>query len=93
MYDIGVKMLEIEIGNELIEGIKDLAMRHYGNNEDASVSRVVEDALLVRMVLMEGLGSAGQEVEEPIINWVPQELGGEEPTAAIQNWLFRRRPS
>ena len=86
-------MLEIELTKELTEGIKDLAMRHYGNDEDASVSRVIEDALLVRLVLLEGLGKAGQEVDEPIINWEPEELGEEEPTASIQDWLFRRRPS
>ncbi len=86
-------MLEIELTKELTEGIKDLAMRHYGNKGEASVSRVVEDALLVRLMLLEGLGSAGQEVGEPIINWEPQELGEEEPTTSIQDWLFRRRPS
>ena len=47
-------MLEIELTKELTEDIKDLAMRHYGNDEDASVSKVIEDALLVRLVLLEG---------------------------------------
>ncbi len=92
IFGIGVKMLEIEIGNELIDGIKDLAIRHYGDNGDNSVSRVVEDALLMRLVLLEGLGSAGQEVGEPIINWEPQESSEEGPTCRIQDWLFRSRP-
>ena len=82
-------MLEIEIGSELIDGIKDLAIRHYGDNGDNSVSRVVEDALLVRLMLLEGLGSAGQEVGEPIINWEP---GNEQTKPEINDWLFRRRP-
>ena len=93
IFGIGVKMLEIEIGNELIDGIKDLAKRHYGDNGDDSVSRVVEDALLVRLVLLEGLGSAGQEIDGPIIKWEPQEPDGETPKIEIQAWLFRRSPS
>jgi len=88
IFRIGVKMLEIEIGNELIDGIKDLAIRHYGDNGDASVSRVVEDALLVRLMLLEGLGSAGQEVGEPIINWEP---GEEQTKPEINDLLFRGR--
>ena len=59
---------------------------HVGDN---SVSRVVEDALLVRLVLLEGLGSAGQEVGEPIINWEP---GEEQTKPEINDLLFRRRP-
>ena len=90
IFGIGVKMLEIEIGNELIDGIKDLAIRHYGDNGDNSVLRVVENALLVRLTLLEELGSAGQEVDEPIINWEPQEPEGERAKAEIQDWLFRR---
>ena len=90
IFRIGVKMLEIEIGNELIDGIKDLARRHYGDNGDNSVSRVVENALLVRLMLLDELGSAAQEVGEPIINWEPQEPEGEKAKAEIQDWLFRR---
>ena len=49
IFGIGGKMLEIEIGSELIDGIKDLAIRHYGDNGDNSVSRVVENALFEKI--------------------------------------------
>ena len=90
---IGVKILEIELTRELVEGIKDLAMRHYGNNGDASVSQVIEDALVMRLMLWERLGNPGEEVGEPITNWEPQELEGEKAKTEIQDWLFRRRLS
>ena len=86
-------MLEIELGNELIEGVKDLAMRHYGDSSDASFSRIVENALDMRLTLLERLGDPGQEVDEPIINLEPQEPEGEKAKTEIQDWLFRRRPS
>ena len=86
-------MLEIELGNELIEGVKDLAMRHYGDSSDASFSRIVENALDMRLTLLERLGDPGQEVDEPIINLEPKEPEGEKAKTEIQDWLFRRRPS
>ena len=85
-----MKVLEIELGNKLHLRLLELAERQYGDREAISVSNVVEDALLVRLVLMEGLGSPGQEVGEPIMNWEP---GDEQTKTEIQDWLFRRRPS
>ena len=90
---IGVKILEIELGNDLLEEVRHLAKRHYGNDEDASVSRVVENALDMRLLLSERLGDPGEEVGEPIIDWEPQEPEGENPKADITEWLFKRRPS
>ncbi len=89
-FGIGMEILEIEITRELSKRIKDLALRHYGNNGDVSVSRVVEDALVMRLMLCERLGNPGEEVDEPIINWVP---GEEQTNPKIDDWLFRRRPS
>jgi len=37
--------LNIELGDEVIKGIKSIAVRHYGDSGDASVGRVVESAL------------------------------------------------
>ena len=68
-------------------------MRHYGNNGDAFVSQVFEDALVMRLMLWERLGSPGEEIGEPIINWESQEPEGEKTKTEIQDWLFRRRPS
>ena len=93
LYGIGMKVLEIEIGNDLLWGLLELAERQYGDREAISVSHVVENALLVRLMLLEELGSAGQEVDEPIINWEPQKPEGEKTKPEIQDWLFRRRPS
>ena len=85
--------LQIELDNDLVQGIKRLAERHYGDREAVSISRVVEDALLVRLMLLEKLGSAGQEVDEPIINWEQKEPVGEQTETHVPEWLFRRRPS
>ena len=91
--DIGMKVLEIEVGNELLLGILELAERQYGDREPASVSHVVEDALLVRLMLSERLGIPGQEMAEPIINLELQEPEGERTKTEINDWLFRRKPS
>ena len=53
IFGIGVKILEIELGNDLLEKIRDLAERQYGDGGDASVSRVVENALDMRLMLSE----------------------------------------
>ena len=91
---IGMAVLEVDLGNDLILGLKSLAERHYGDSGDASISRVVEDALEVRLLCLNRLREPGHEVEEPVMNW---EFEGTAPPGQVINpmgdWLFGMRES
>jgi hypothetical protein len=86
MMDLG-----IELGEEVIKGIRSIAVRHYGDSEDASVSRVIESALEMRLLSIRLAGRGGHEIEEPVPSW---EFVSKQPAkqlpAEIQSWLFRK---
>ena len=83
--------LNIELGDEVIKGIRSIAVRHYGDSGDASVGRVVESALEMRLLSITLAEVAGNEIEEPIAGW---EFANKQPAeqlpAEIQSWLFRK---
>ena len=58
--------IEIELDSDLIEGVKRLAVRHYGDSGDASVSRVAESALEMRLLWLDLVKEGQNEIEEPI---------------------------
>ena len=58
--------LEIELESDLIEEVKRLAVRYYGDSGDASISRVAESALKMRLVWTVLVNKGGNEVGEPI---------------------------
>ena len=82
--------INVELGSEVIEGIRSLAVRHYGDNGDASVSRVVESALEMRLLSIRLAEGSGNEIEEPIACW---EFANKQPAGQlpeeIRSWLFR----
>jgi len=81
--------LNIELGDEVIERVRAIAMRHYGGNGDTSVSRVVESALEMRLLSIRLIDRGGHEIEEPMVRW---EFVNKQPveqlSAEIQRWLF-----
>jgi len=83
--------LNIELGDAMIRGIQLIAVRHYGDSGGASVGRVVESALEMRLLSMRLAGEGGHEIEEPIASW---EFVSKQPPkqlpAEIQNLLFRK---
>ncbi len=84
--------IDIELDSNLIEGVKRLAVSHYGDCGDVSIGRVAEAALNMRL-LWEDLVKGGEnEIEEPIVDWeFPSKQPAEELTAEITDWLFRGR--
>ncbi|MFQ5872190.1 MAG: hypothetical protein ACE5JL_00110 [Dehalococcoidia bacterium] len=84
--------LDIEIAAELLKAAKRLAVRHYGDAEDTSIIRVIEVALVMRLLWLDLVEAGGREVEEPVVNW---EFGNKDAKhqaqAALRDWLFRRR--
>lgn len=83
--------LNIELGDEVIKGIRSIAVRHYGDSGDASVGRVIESALEMRLLSMKLAEEGGAEIEESIADW---EFADKQPakqlSAEIQSWLFRK---
>lgn len=58
--------LEIELESDLINRAKQLAVRHYGDSGDTSISRVAESALKMRLLWSILVKEGGNEIEEPI---------------------------
>ena len=83
--------LSIDLDHEVVKGIKSIAVRHYGDSLDASLHRVIESALEMRLLSIKLAERGGAEVDEPIADW---EFGDSQPVAQlpteIQNWLFRK---
>ena len=79
--------MELEIRADLLEGLRLLAQRHYGDGGEASVGKVVEAAIEMRLSL---LGEDGIEVEEPVSHWQFDDtpVNGSLPDAII-DWMFK----
>ena len=58
--------MDIELDSDLIEGVKRLAIRHYGDSSDASISRVGEAALQMRLLWLDLVKEGGNEIDEPV---------------------------
>ena len=83
--------LEIYLEGKLLEGISKLAMKHYGEDNEASRKRVVETALEMRIVWSNLVERGQQETDEAVSEWDFSESSvTEENTGTISNWLFRR---
>lgn len=83
--------LNIELGDEVIKGIRSIAVRHYGDSGDASVNRVIESALEMRLLSMKLAEEGGAEIEEPIADWeFADKQPAEQLPVEIQSWLFRK---
>jgi hypothetical protein len=61
--------LNVELGDEVIERVRAIAMRHYGDSGDASLSHVVESALEMRLLSIRLIDRGRDEIEEPIAHW------------------------
>lgn len=83
--------LSIELGEEVIKGIRSIAVRHYGESQDASVSRVIESALVMRLLSMKLIDRGRDEIEEPIAHWqFVNKQPAEQLPAEVQSRLFRK---
>ena len=84
--------LSVELDDEVVTKIRAIAERHYGDSEDASVGRVVESALTMRLLSMKLAREGAADIEEPMAEWefTDSQLAGNLP-GDIQSWLFRKR--
>ena len=84
--------IEIELGNDLFEGMKRLATCLYGDSNDSSIASVAESALAMRLFWLDLMKKAGSEIEEPLIHF---EFTNGDPRSQlpseIRDWLFKRK--
>jgi hypothetical protein len=83
--------LDIYLEGKLLEGIRKLATKHYGEDSEASRKRVVETALKMRIVWSNSMERGRQETDEAVSSWEFSESPvTEENRGTISDWLFRR---
>ena len=89
-----MEMIEIDVGmdNDLIAKTRDLAVRYFGDDSDASLGRVLEVALVMRFIWSRSVMLGQQETDEAVSTWeFLQSTITEENTNTVTDWLFRRR--
>jgi len=84
--------IDIELDSDLLEGVRRLAIRHYGDSEDVSIDRVVETAFEMRLLWEDLVKGGSNEIEEPLVNWeFAARQQAEQLPPEIRGWLFKRR--
>ena len=89
----GTAMADLDIlaNDRLLEVVKRLAIKLYGDDSEASRRRVVETALEMRIVWSNLVERGRQETDEAVSKWEFAESQViDENTNTINDWLFRR---
>ena len=83
--------LDIPANDRLLEVIRRLAIKLYGDDSEPSRKRVVETALKMRIVWSHLVEKGQQETDEAVSRWEFSESPvTEENAGTIKGWLFRR---
>ena len=83
--------LDIAMENDLIAKTRDLALRYFGDDSDASLAQVLEVAFRMRCLWSRSIDEGQDETEEAISKWeFPKSQADQENSESIQSWLFRR---
>lgn len=87
-------MAEIDIyaENSLLDEIARVARRQYGDDSEASVGRVVETALEMRILWSGSITRGQDETEEAVSKWqFPESAATADDENDIRQWIFRRQ--
>ena len=83
--------LDIEMGNDLIAKTRDLAVRYFGDDGDASLAQVLEVAFTMRCLWSRSVKEGRLETDEAVSKWEFAESPvTDENSGTIRSWLFRR---
>ena len=88
-----MEMIELDIvmQNDLIIKTRDLAVRYFGDDSDASLAQVLEVAFTMRCIWSHSVTRRQQETSEAVSTWeFPESNANRDNNVSIQNWLFRR---
>ena len=82
--------LKIELSDTLLNELRQVAVKQFGANDRAAVSRVVATALALRLESIHGGDETANLLEEPIIEWSPEgSANSSTHEEEINRWLFR----
>ncbi|MGD0779620.1 MAG: hypothetical protein ABR954_02400 [Dehalococcoidales bacterium] len=83
--------VEINISDEMLEQINQLAIKQYGDGSETSKGRVIETALKMRTLWSCSIMKGQDEIEEAISRWEFSQspIPGENDDS-VNKWLFRR---
>jgi hypothetical protein len=83
--------LNIEIDNDLIAKTRDLALRYFGDDGDASLAQVLEVAFTMRCLWSHSVKEGQLETDDAVSKWEFAESPvTQEKSGTIRHWLFRR---
>ena len=88
-----MEMVELDIAmeNDLIAKTRDLAVRCFGDDSEASLAQVLEMAFTMRCLWSRSVRMGQQETGEAVSAWdFPESTVKQENSDSIQDWLFRR---
>ena len=88
-----MEMVELDIAmeNDLIAKTRDLAVRYFGDDSEASLAQVLEMAFTMRCLWSRSVKMGQQETGEAVSTWdFPESTVKQENSDSIQDWLFRR---
>jgi len=88
-----VEIIELDIAMEkdLIAKTRDLALRYFGDDSDASLAQVLEVAFTMRCLWSRSVRMGQQDTDEAVSAWESTESTlSQENNSSIQKWLFRR---
>jgi hypothetical protein len=83
--------IEIYLDDKLLEGISELAIKHYGGDNEVSRQHVVETALEMRILWSSSLKQGQELTDEAVSSWeFPESPVTGKNADTINDWLFRR---
>ena len=83
--------LDIAMEKDLIAKTRDLALRYFGDDSDASLAQVLEVAFTMRCLWSRSVRMGQQDTDEAVSAWESTESTlSQENNSSIQKWLFRR---
>ena len=83
--------LDLELSARSIEALRHLARAHYGDDSEASVGRVVEAALALRLEWRAVAGEPAERTGEPVLEWPDEAASQLGTTESVPEWLFQGR--
>ena len=83
--------LDIVMENDLITKTRNLAVSYFGDDSEASLTKVLEMAFTMRCLWSRSVRMGQQETAEAVSRWeFPEPTANRENNINVQNWLFRR---
>ena len=83
--------LEIALNTELTTKIRNLALRYFGDDTDASLAQVLEVAFRMRCLWSGSIIKGQGETDEAVSKWeFPESPITGENDGKIAGWIFRR---